>query len=227
MGRVNVGGKKPSGNAVVADVLAGKTFSNDSGTGLVGTMVNRSIEAWHQPSQEYSVGGNGDLYFRPPEGYFNGGSWVKGVDPDFSVANIKTGINIFGLTGTFTSDATAVADNILSGKTAYVNGAKLTGTSTAKKFASGTASVSSNPLTITGLAFRPRVVLAWHQTWGYNIAVASSFMNTDWDATNSVSIGASDPASAVRTNSGFSVSASGFTMYISALGSGVKWVAFE
>lgn len=42
--------------------------------------------------------------------------------------NIKSGITILGVSGTFTSDADATDGNILSGKTAYVNGVKVTGT---------------------------------------------------------------------------------------------------
>jgi len=49
------------------------------------------------------------------------------VDTDLAVGNIKPGVTIFGFAGTYTSDADAIAGNILSGKTAYVNGVKLTG----------------------------------------------------------------------------------------------------
>lgn len=46
--------------------------------------------------------------------------------------NIKAGVTFFegtprAVAGTFTADATATADQILSGRTAYVNGKKVTG----------------------------------------------------------------------------------------------------
>lgn len=42
--------------------------------------------------------------------------------------NIKSGVSVLGVIGTFTSDADAVALDIEEGKTAYVNGTKITGT---------------------------------------------------------------------------------------------------
>lgn len=42
--------------------------------------------------------------------------------------NFKNGVTCLGVTGTFTSDATALTSDIVEGKTAYVNGQKITGT---------------------------------------------------------------------------------------------------
>lgn len=56
------------------------------------------------------------------------GETPEGLTPE----NIKAGIEIAGVTGTFTSDATAAAGEILTGKTAYVNGNKVTGTIASK-----------------------------------------------------------------------------------------------
>lgn len=42
--------------------------------------------------------------------------------------NIKSGVSIFGVKGTFTSDATVSPSDILSGKTAYKNGGRISGT---------------------------------------------------------------------------------------------------
>lgn len=47
---------------------------------------------------------------------------------NLSAENIKAGVTILGVTGTFTADADATAADIADGKTAYVNGVKITGT---------------------------------------------------------------------------------------------------
>lgn len=41
--------------------------------------------------------------------------------------NLKSGVEAFGIQGTFTSDATAAPTDIVTGKTAYVNGQKIIG----------------------------------------------------------------------------------------------------
>lgn len=54
------------------------------------------------------------------------------IDSNIIADNIKSGITILGITGTYsgvdTTDATAVAADILIGKTAYARGSKITGT---------------------------------------------------------------------------------------------------
>ena len=49
------------------------------------------------------------------------------VDPNLLAENIKSGVTISGVTGTFTNDGTAKASDMANGVTAYVNGAKVTG----------------------------------------------------------------------------------------------------
>lgn len=59
--------------------------------------------------------------------YLTGTQTIAG-DADLIAGNIKAGVGIFNVTGTFTSDATAAAADIVDGETAYVNGSKVTGT---------------------------------------------------------------------------------------------------
>ena len=49
------------------------------------------------------------------------------VDPNLLAENIKSGVTISGVTGTFTNDGTAKASDMANGVTAYVNGQKVTG----------------------------------------------------------------------------------------------------
>lgn len=67
------------------------------------------------------------------------------LDTNLKSANIKAGTTIFGIAGSSTvvdtSDATATASDMLSGKTAYVNGSKVTGNIVGK---------SSADLTVNG-----------------------------------------------------------------------------
>lgn len=88
------------GDAKEGDVLAGKTFTNDSGL-QTGTMPIRSGSV-----TALGISRSGTtLKFQPPRGYYDGGSGntVDYTDSDFIASNIKQGVEIFGLTGTLTS----------------------------------------------------------------------------------------------------------------------------
>ena len=61
------GGVQPTGDAVAADVLSGKTFSNADGVGKTGTMPNNgAVSGTATPSQPYTI----------PAGYHNGSGTV-------------------------------------------------------------------------------------------------------------------------------------------------------
>jgi len=111
-------GEGGSGNAQPADVLSGKTFTNDAGE-QAGSMPNRGAvnQTLTSQGQSYTV----------PAGYHNGSGKVTANITNLTAANIKSGVTVGGIEGTFTSDATATAAQILSGQTAYVNGSKVTG----------------------------------------------------------------------------------------------------
>lgn len=113
------------GDATVANVLAGKKFSNDNDTGLTGTMANRGAVIITPGTSNQTIA----------EGYHSGSGYVVG-DSDLISTNIKSGITIFGVSGNTnvvdTSAGDAVASNILSGKKAYVDGALVTGNISSK-----------------------------------------------------------------------------------------------
>lgn len=56
------------------------------------------------------------------------GGLVIRINSELSANDIRVGRKILGITGTYTSDADAEASHIMTGKTAYVNGVKLSGT---------------------------------------------------------------------------------------------------
>ncbi|WP_419762021.1 hypothetical protein [Clostridium beijerinckii] len=112
------------GTAVATNVLAGTTFSNDIDTGIPGGMTNNGAvsSTLTNNNQEYVI----------PAGFHNGLGKIKAIITNLAAAVIKAGTTVGGVVGTFTSDATAVAADIINGKTAYVNGNKITGNATIK-----------------------------------------------------------------------------------------------
>ena len=126
--------KQATGNATVADVLENKTFSNSSEVGLTGKMPNRGAV-----TQSLNAGGS----YTIPAGYHNGSGKITGKMPNRGA--VTQSLNAGGSytipagyhngSGKITANslasqtsATATAANILTGKTAWVNGSKITGT---------------------------------------------------------------------------------------------------
>ena len=105
-----------NGNAVIADVLSGKTFSNGTTTGLIGTMPTQTL---NNTNDTVSAG-------------YYAGTTLAAVDTDLISDNIKSGKNIFGVAGNSnvvdTNSGDAVASEILTGKKAWVDGVEITGT---------------------------------------------------------------------------------------------------
>ena len=121
--------------ATAEDILSGKKIVNSNGTLVSGTMtnvgtVNKTISS---KSEIYTI----------PYGKHSGSGTVQISTTEQNkiiAGNIKKGVSILGVTGTCeagtttsgtdTSDATATASDIRKGKTAYVNGSKITGNMT-------------------------------------------------------------------------------------------------
>lgn len=108
-------------NATSEDIKNGKIVYGNNGEKITGSA--------YAISQTVTITPSVDKHYLLP-GFYNGIN-IPG-DTDLVASNIKKDVEIFGITGTYegtdTSDATATAADILTGKTAYVNGEKLTGT---------------------------------------------------------------------------------------------------
>lgn len=142
-------------NAAAGDLLDGKT-AYVNGSKVVGTIASKEAQTYTPSSSEQVI--NAGQYLAgaqtiaavpteeksatpstaeqevvPTAGKFLSKVTVGG-DANLVANNIKSGVSIFGVQGTLTSldtnDADATAENIDSGKTAYVKGQKITGTST-------------------------------------------------------------------------------------------------
>ncbi|WP_339276529.1 phage tail protein [Paenibacillus sp. FSL W8-0426] len=91
---------RATGNATVGQVLAGATFSNASANGLIGAIPNRSAQSAHQLAKLTEVWAGDRAFMMPPDGYYDGQSWVYALTPDLQPANILAGKNILGVAGT-------------------------------------------------------------------------------------------------------------------------------
>ncbi|MCL6456722.1 MAG: tail fiber protein [Gorillibacterium sp.] len=140
--------------AAVGEVLTGKTFYQGGGK-KAGTMPNRSLAALaggHIAPVSIKPDGGGNLVVEPYTGYYTSGVYENGYgsilvnDPDFVAANIRNGVNIFGLVG-----------SMIEGK----------------QWASGSVAVvnynSYYRTTVSGLNFRPNYVISvfWASTSPY------------------------------------------------------------
>lgn len=77
-----------AGTATAADVLNGATFSSVAGIGLAGTMTDNGAVSITPGTASQAIAA----------GYHNGAGTVTG-DADLVAANIKSGVDIFGVTG--------------------------------------------------------------------------------------------------------------------------------
>lgn len=114
-------GEGASGDAAASDLLSGKTASTDAGD-ITGTMPN--IGPGTAETVDLTTDG---AEYTIAKGFHSGLRKIKAKISGLVASIIKAGAKVGGVTGTFTSDANAVAGNILNGKTAYVKGNKVTG----------------------------------------------------------------------------------------------------
>ncbi len=146
--KILAGYKAYSGGKLVTGTLPNLSHYGNGGnaqTYLNSTYTNVGVTNY-AGAHWYTVNGDGvkRLCLQAPYGAFGGvgghnlggdgyiGISEKDLQNVLGVTEVKVakGQNIAGVTGTYTSDATANANNLSSGKTAYVNGQKITGNGT-------------------------------------------------------------------------------------------------
>lgn len=197
-------GEGGSGNATAADILTGKTASVDSGD-ITGTMSDYG--GLSRTGTFANATGSTNVYANIPfNGYYNTASTIQISDTDLIPANIKSGVNIFGVNGTVPRTATGTV------------------TSSATTSTWSTASNGAYPaysVTVTGLAFKP----------SYIIMVPTSANGVGF-ATIYVGSKTTYPV-ATRNNDGFansaplSVTTTGFVLPFDQASTSVTWYAFE
>lgn len=127
---------KGIGDATAEQILKGKK-AVVKGSTITGTMKNMSNQwIWTSKGIEeytYSSGSKANMVYVSSrddhgDGYITTNTkFIVGTENDLK-KSLLAGKTLLGVDGTATSDATATATDILSGKTAYVNGTKITGT---------------------------------------------------------------------------------------------------
>lgn len=123
-----------TGDAVVANVLTGKTFYKDNyQSKLTGTMPNNAGDV---ASVSGHMGVGTTLHVVPATGYTDGVDDATTidlavVDPDLVATNIATGVAVLGVTGTYDTSVTPItAATMKTGLEGWVNGSKVTGSGT-------------------------------------------------------------------------------------------------
>ena len=99
-----------TGNATVAEVLSGKVFSNSSSAGLIGTMQNHGAVKITPTTIVQPIAA----------GYHDGSGIVKG-EPNLIPENIRKGITIYGVMGTFSGKTTTVTQPKKQYSSRYTN----------------------------------------------------------------------------------------------------------
>ena len=102
--------------AIAAEILVGETaYVNE--LKVTGTMPNIGAQA-------IVPAATGNIISL---GYHNGTGGIA-ADADFVAGNIKAGVDIWNILGTFTADGDVTSADILLNKIAYANGAQVVGT---------------------------------------------------------------------------------------------------
>lgn len=125
------------------EVLAGRTFWGLAGGGW-GPQTGTAATASLSPSSTAVPAG------------FHAATTLEAVDSDLASANLRAGVNVFGVDGdpdvVDTASGTAKAHELLAGSTAWVDGEEVTGTLATRTLSATTTAVSAGYYAATDLA---------------------------------------------------------------------------
>ena len=195
--------KEAQGNAVAADVLSGKTFTNANGGLITGTMVDRGGAVTITPSTKNQS---------KAAGYYSGDITIKG-DANLVASNIVSGKSIFGVNGTATASSLG-GKRWASGTTADLG---------------GTGSVSR--VVPMSLSFTPSLIFVYstNVNVGYTYNYGLNPCGTVFSNIGTYSVVIGNQLNVTITN----ISSSSFTINLSISSNGkgciagLKWYAFE
>lgn len=204
-------GEGASGTATAADLLSGVTAGSDAGD-LTGTMANRGAVTITPSTADQAIAA----------GYHNGLGKVVG-DADLVPANILSGVNIFGVVGSFAGRK--VASGTATASTTTMQFTKVDGTTGYFRY-----------VTVSGLTFKPSTIIIKGNIMGQSDilttydeisggiyakgAKAGSWSGAGSQATETEVKGDVSPAN---------VTATGFTLPAQTNASGLtmNWIAYE
>lgn len=116
----------PVPDEYIAEKTQGTATANDIAYGMTAYVNGKKITGAVPVRSDSDVTVT-NLNFKAPAGIYEDEINATASDARFAAENIKDGVSIFGVEGTFTEDATATANMIMNGWTAYVKGQKVTG----------------------------------------------------------------------------------------------------
>ena len=151
------GGLPPYGDASAAEVLAGRSFTNQHTIGLTGTMPNRGAITLTPSTADQAI----------TAGYHDGGGKCVG-DSDLTAGNIRSGVSLFGVAGTaLTASGNALAGEVLAGRTFSNDSGAATG-----------AMIDRGAITLTPSTADQAIAAGYHDGGGKCVG------DTDLTATN-------------------------------------------
>lgn len=83
-----------------AEFRADRILEGNNIYGVSGSILNRSARNAHTPGNTHTVWVGDRFFIQPPNGYYDGSTWVTAPVPAMIPNNIRSGVNMNGVVGT-------------------------------------------------------------------------------------------------------------------------------